>query len=332
MLRRLLCGLVAALVLAPVAAADGSGGPSPGVVNGGPGATLPGSDLRYVALTDGTKTYVEAIQKRDGSVLNAGFVRGTWGVPTIDITGSTGGLSADGRTLVLGDANPAFGPNGVRKSSSFVVVDAKRLVPEHAKTARFTLRGDFAFDALSPDGRMLYLIQHVSATDLSRYVVRAYDLDTGSLLPGRIADRTQRGWVMTGYAVTRTTSADGRWVYTLYRNDGGYPFVHALDTVNRKAHCIGVPWTGTQDNLSFVRLSLRDSGRQLLIYHQDGADSPVGSIDTQTYRFVRPTYGDGGSGSFPWWAVVAPVALLLTGAAAIRIRMRRTRPSEVLPT
>src|SRR5438552_355363 len=127
MLRRFLCGLVAALALAPIAAADGSGGPSPGVVDGGPGATLPGLGLRYVALTDGSGTYLEAIQKRDGSVLNTGIIRGTWGVPMIDINGSTGGLSPDAGTLVLGDANPVFGPNGVRKSSSFVIVDAQKL-------------------------------------------------------------------------------------------------------------------------------------------------------------------------------------------------------------
>jgi hypothetical protein len=328
MLRRLVCGLVAALALAPVAAADGSGGPSPGVVSGGPGATLPGFGLRYVALNDGSNTYLEAIQKRNGTVLDTGVLKGTWGVPIIGFDGSTGGLSTDRNTLVLGDANPAFGPNGVRKTSSFVVVDAKRLI----ERARFSLRGDFAFDALSPDGRTLFLIQHVSASDLSRYIVRAYDLATTRLLPGRIADRAQRGWVMTGYAVTRATSADGRWVYTLYRNDGGYPFVHALDTVNRKAHCIGVPWSGPQDSLSFVRLSVRDSGGQLLIYHQDGANSPVGSIDTHTYRFVRAAYESGTGGTFPWWAVAAPVALLLALAGAVRIRLRRGKSAEVAAT
>ena len=61
-------------------------------------------------------------------------------------------------------------------------------------------------------------------------------LRANRLLPGRIADRTQRSWVMQGSAVTRTTSEDGRWVYTLYTNPGGYPFVHALDTVRGVAH------------------------------------------------------------------------------------------------
>ena len=50
-------------------------------------------------------------------------------------------------------------------------------------------------------------------------------------MPGRIADKTQKGWVMQGWPTARATTADGRWVYTLYSNPGGYPFVHALDTV-----------------------------------------------------------------------------------------------------
>ena len=53
------------------------------------------------------------------------------------------------------------------------------------------MRGDFAFDALSPDGRMLYLIQHLSAADTSRYIVRAYDIQNGVLLSGTIADKSQ---------------------------------------------------------------------------------------------------------------------------------------------
>ena len=96
---------------------------------------------------------------------------------------------------------------------------------------QFTLKGNYSFDALSPDASKLYLIQRVDANNYSRYIVRAYDLSTHTLLPGRIADRTQKSWVMQGDAMTRTTSPDGRWVYTLYMNPGGTPFIHALDTV-----------------------------------------------------------------------------------------------------
>src|SRR5207237_486058 len=139
----------------------------------------------------------------------------------------------------------------------FQVVRTTDLAP----VQRVVLKGNFAFDALSPDGSRLYLIQRVSQQNLSRYVVRAYSLDRRRLLPGRIADRTQRGWVMAGYPLTRATSADGRWVYTLYARPDGYPFVHALDTVRGVAHCIGIPWQGNQNALWRLRMSVRDGGR-----------------------------------------------------------------------
>ena len=44
---------------------------------------------------------------------------------------------------------------------------------------------------------------------------------------------------MQGFPAKRTASKDGRWVYTMYANPNGYPFVHALDTVNGVAHCVG---------------------------------------------------------------------------------------------
>ena len=50
---------------------------------------------------------------------------------------------------------------------------------------------------------------------------------------------------MAGYPVSRATTGDGGWVYTLYRQDDNYPFIHALDTVHHSAVCIGLPakWT-----------------------------------------------------------------------------------------
>ena len=49
-----------------------------------------------------------------------------------------------------------------------------------AAPARFvTLRGGFAFDALSPDARYLYLIEHLGAVGSGHYQVRAYDSTVG---------------------------------------------------------------------------------------------------------------------------------------------------------
>src|SRR5207237_585407 len=95
-----------------------------------------------------------------------------------------------------------------------------------------TLRGYFSFDALSPNGSRMYLIQytHGDSQDLTHYIVRGYDLRTNRLLRGRIADRSEHEEAMAGSPVTRTTSADGRWVYTLYQKPSGEQVIHALAT------------------------------------------------------------------------------------------------------
>ena len=196
-------------------------GGTAGVTQGWDGVAAPGGQVRYVTVPGGTDTALMAIRTQGGRVQRFISIAGSWGIPSVTINGSTGGLSADGRTLILGDATPQTLP--LREESSFLVVDTKTL----QSRSYVTLKGDFAFDALSPDARTLYLIQHVSRDDLSHYVVRAYDLAHGRLLAGRIADRAQRGWVMQGYPMARATSPDGRMVYTLYRNVWpvpSYPF------------------------------------------------------------------------------------------------------------
>jgi hypothetical protein len=106
---------------------------------------------------------------------------------------------------------------------------------------------------------------------VNHYIVRGYNLHTHTLLPRRIADKTQASWVMQGWAVTRATSANGRWIYTLYANPGGYPFVHALDTVNSVAHCVGLPWPATNGEQGAVfNYSLRLNGHMLAVRYQGG--------------------------------------------------------------
>ena len=129
---------------------------------------------------------------------------------------------------------------------------------------------------------MLYLIQHSSTQDIQHYVVRAYDLNAHKLLPGRIADKTQKSWVMQGWAVSRVTSASGRWVYTLYANPGGYPFIHALDTVKGVAHCVGLPWPATNGDQTQVfnfALALGPQGKTLAVKYSGG----------MVYRYVNTT-------------------------------------------
>ena len=185
--------------------------------------------------------------------------------------GPGGGMFRDGSTFVLQSI-------GLNPSTQFVLLSTQDL----STRDRISLKGTFGFDALSPDGSMLYLIQHSSTQDIQHYVVRAYDLSAHKLLPGRIADKTQKSWVMQGWAVSRVTSASGRWVYTLYANPGGYPFIHALDTVKGVAHCVGLPWPaydGDQNQVFNFSLVLGPQGKTLAVKYQGG----------MTYRFVNTT-------------------------------------------
>jgi hypothetical protein len=317
MLRRLLACLVAALAAAPSALA---GGPTPPVVQGQAGVLAPGGGVRYVTVRSRHATTVEAIRTRDGHVLRFRSYRGSWGVPRAAFDGSGGAVSRDGRTLVLASTQ---GGNPLKTRSSFTVLRTSNLLAR----AEVALRGDFSFDALSPDGSRLYLIQHVSEANLTRYVVRAYDLDRNRLLPDRIADKTQRGWVMEGMPVTRATSANGRWAYTLYMRPGGTPFVHALDTVRGVAHCIGIPWTGKQDRLWQMRMSLRDGDRTLSLHWRSGREHVA--IANGTWRISYPASAHGGGSGFPWWTLGAGAAGALLAAAALAAgRRRRLAPAR----
>jgi hypothetical protein len=239
--------------------------------------SAPGAEIGYVARGDGQSTRLQALVA--GEVTRTLVLPGRFGVQLATFDGGLTGITPDGRLLVLSDnVNPT---GELRSRSRFAVVDTRAM-----KLARdITLPGEFSVDALSPNGRFLYLISHVSHADFTKYQVRAYDLRAGRLLKGTIADKRQSGWVMAGYPVTRAATTDGAWVYTLYRQDNNYPFVHALDTVHRTAVCIGLPAKWNQDSwISSARLEL-NAGR-LEVQTQSGETKFV--LDTATFQLTTP--------------------------------------------
>jgi hypothetical protein len=299
-------------------AAGFAAGPSY-VAMGGPGVVSHDGTTRYVALPIGDATAIERIRTSDGTVLGWNDLGGAWGIPApTSRPANNEGLTRDGKRLIVATA-------GAGQPTSFAVLGARTL----QVFDRFDLEGSFAYDALSPDGSTLYLIQHVDPTnDISRYVVRAYDLRSHRLLPGRIADKTQAGWVMDGFAVTRATSADGRWVYTLYtRPGGGYPFVHALDALNGVAHCVGLPWHGGQSALMNMRLALGDNGRTLAVNRGNGQTWLT--VNTTNWAITHPTPSAAG---FPWrWLAVGIAGVFAVLALAGFTVRRRRHPSEAAP-
>ena len=223
----ILCGVG---LLAP-AGARAAGGPVL-TLFGGHGVSAVGSPLDLVTVLAGRSTLVEGVDRSNGAVGNYALIRGQFGIPGAGYDGSATGLSADGRTLVL--ASAAYGI--AAKRTELAVLDARRM----RERARIVLRGSFAVDAISPDGRWLYLTHYLSPTNFASYEVRAYDVTRRLLLARPLVDPRDPGEKMQGMAVTRAMSADGRWAYTLY-GATTTPFVHALDTVHRRAFCIDVP-------------------------------------------------------------------------------------------
>jgi hypothetical protein len=273
MKRAILLAMVVGGLVFLIGSASGAG-PSPGVIFGSPGVVSRDGKVRYVALRAGTGTLVEAVTTRGGVVRRSRFLkRGEFGIPLVAYDNSTGGLARNGRRLVVYE--PATG-----RGSRFVVLDPKTL----RVLRRVTLNGDFGFDALSPDGSLMYLIQLKRPPNGSgfAYDVRALNLATGKLYPGAIVDRREPDEKMTGIPMTRVGSRDASWAYTLYSKPSSGAFVHALHTTHREAFCIDLPLRVPDERLARVRMRV---GKTTLVLRLRGRT--VATVDTRTFEVRR---------------------------------------------
>jgi hypothetical protein len=268
----LLLAAGATCLLIGTTAATGAG-PSPGLSLGSVG--LANGKVRYVTLPTGASTTVEVIERNGGNVLRFMHIRGAWGIPLVAFDGTAGGLMPDHRTLLL--AQSVYTGQGFRKRTSFTFVDIRKM----KRLGTLTLRGAFTFDALSPNGRYLYLIQYLSNEQPSEYRVRAYDLKRQRLLARIVADKRTWTTSMQGMPITRT-SADG-WAYTLYGATEAKPFIHALDTRAVAAVCINLPWKYQPDTIWNYRLRTDGDGH-LVVRGPRGRALAV--IDRTTFRVL----------------------------------------------
>src|SRR4051794_22541301 len=95
----LLGAVVLTAAIATVARADGL--PVGNVDTTRTGVSLPGAGERYFAIQAGRDTLVTSVYRDGGLLLAYDTVPGTFTVPAVAQDGTTTGLSADGRTLVL---------------------------------------------------------------------------------------------------------------------------------------------------------------------------------------------------------------------------------------
>jgi DNA-binding beta-propeller fold protein YncE len=298
---------------APAAGADGL--PVPEAVP--PNGPLSDGQSHYLTRSTGGSTSVSRSENGSGRVSASTSLPGSFTAPVVALDGSPGGLSADGGTLALIRPRASIPQTTTR----IAVLDSRNL-PLHDV---ITLRGDFSFDAISPDGSRLYLIEYLSPSDPTQYAVRAYDVGAERLLRHPIVDPDEEAGEMRGFPLTRAASPDGRWAYTLYDGAGKEPFVHALDTVAGRAVCIDMP---ILEDFSFNRLH-----RLELAVNPDGSaldvvdrKTPVATVDASTFEVSTPSEAaDSVGGGLPWSAIVAATALAALVAAASLIARRRHR-------
>jgi hypothetical protein len=213
-----------------------------------------------------------------------------------------------------------------RELTTLAVLDARQL----RARAFLRLRGDFSFDAISPKGGSLYLIQYVSPQDPTRYLVRTYDLRQNRLLTAPVVDPRARGEKMRGNPLSRAASPDGRWAYTLYDGAGKTPFIHALDTSGRTARCIDLDGLAGKDYLWRLRLRVNRNGSALTI--RDGGATEL-IVETGTFRVRTPAplkasaQGSVRHDSRISWPLAGAVAVLsvLLAAGALLVATRRRR-------
>jgi hypothetical protein len=202
------------------------------VVDGATARALPPGSLAadgrrlFTARAVGGATVVRSVDVRTRRTIATARLPGRWTLPATVAGGAPDALSPSGSTVAL------VGRDGGR--SRFALLDAGLRRPPRV----VTLPARFSFDAVAPEAGLLYLIE---ARGAGRYRVRAYDLARDALRPGAIVDKREAGEPMHGLPTARATSADGGWVYTLYRRADDAPFVHALSTADGFALCLDLP-------------------------------------------------------------------------------------------
>ena len=193
--------LVLATILVAVSGATarcGRGGPAPGESFGWAGVV--GRERRGplgVTAWSGHQPWPRSGCAM-GAVLRWTYLRGTFGVPAVAWDGSTGGLTRNGRRLVLSSfpsqrvgGKPLRNPPPAHAQSALPRDAARRLRLRRALTRRLVA-------VSAPVSRR--------SPQSTRYAVRVLNLNTKQLYPGSIVDRREPDEKMTGIAVTRAES------------------------------------------------------------------------------------------------------------------------------
>jgi hypothetical protein len=210
------------------------------------------------------------IDPRTGATLHTLALPGAFQLPPATMSGVPGGLSQDGRWLVL----QAFDTTStIPRATHFLLIDTSYAnAPQHVD-----LKGFFNFDAVSNDGRRIFVIQYVTNTE---YFVRRYDVGAGQLYENVIFDKSDGSTAMGGLRLGGVPSRDGQWLYSVYVRQDKSSFIHALALDDSGiAFCIDLPGNGYSADVNEFHWSLALSADGSHIYAANGATGIIADVN-----------------------------------------------------
>lgn len=268
----------------------------------------PSRDWAHLYSISGTS--LTDTDPQTGATLSTMALPGRYQLPPATFSGVPGGTSPGGGWLVV----EAFdqGSSGVPSTSHMLVIDTTASKVVH----RVNLAGYFRFDAISDDGRGLYLIQYLNGKE---YFVRLYDVQLGRLTDNIVVDKSNGEQSMTGVRLSGVASPDGHWLYSMYVRENDGPFIHALSLDGPYAFCLDLAGHGYATNAAEKQWSLAMNRSGSRLYAVNGATGTIAEVDTsnqyqpQIARTVSiPTSASAGAG---FGAVLSPDGKTLVTAS-----------------
>ena len=298
-----------------------NGGETVRVLDSGTGALVrelpigtPASDWsRYYIVTPLTgSAQLKAIDPASGRTIAQTPIPAGYSLPNIAFQGPTAGLSPNGQWLALTGQGRA---SGGAITTNFLVGSSS--LADSFKTIR--VNGDFVFDALSNDGKSLYLIQKMG--DPNHYQVRLYDVSTSFLAPQPVVDKREPNEPMNGIRGDSAADPAGNHVYTVYIRQAG-PFVHALPLGQPIAWCVDLPSKSPNNMEEQFHWALVISPDGSSLYAANAALGMVAVMTTgQPPKIVRTAsvalHFPSPSGGGPGWGLLAEAKGPQIGGAAL---------------
>ncbi len=193
------------------------------------------------------------------------------------------GISRNGKWMVLVGSKTPSGAGGAER---FAVVDLANHKLDRVITA-FGVSGDVSFDAVSDDGKNVYLVEHLVPSP--HYVVRVASFQGNGFADGVLGQiKTAEPEVMNGL-YHASVAVSGDWFLSLYSNPVHGPFIHALNTTQLYAQCIL--------NIPDVPVALRPAWAMVLdpkhpvLYAVNGSAGVISEVDTMALVVRRSNIG-----------------------------------------